>query len=147
MIIQLLHTAQWFRKHHLQTCSRLFEKMMVVFCSAHISSKAKILKTVRFPHNGIGVVVNPSAEIGEYCNINTKVTIGNGFPNGGAPKIGTHVYIGSGAFIGGRIHVADYVIIGANSVLTKDINESYVIVAGVPARIIRKITNEEKNML
>ena len=45
--------------------------------------------------------------------------------------------------LGGGICVADYVIVGANSVLTKDITESGVIVAGVPAKVIRKMTPEE----
>ena len=39
--------------------------------------------------------------------------------------------------------MADYVIVGANSVLTKDITESGVIVAGVPAEVFRKMTPEE----
>ena len=34
--------------------------------------------------------------------------------------------------------MAGYVIVGANSVLTKDITESGVIVAGVPAKVFRK---------
>lgn len=38
-------------------------------------------------------------------------------------------------------------MIGANSVLTKDVLEPGVIVAGVPAKVIRKLTEEEKKML
>lgn len=38
-------------------------------------------------------------------------------------------------------------IIGANSVLTKDIKDTGVIVAGVPAKIIRKLTEDELKML
>lgn len=45
--------------------------------------------------------------------------------------------------LGGGIYVADYVIVGANSVLTKDISQPGVIVAGIPATIIRKMTPEE----
>lgn len=37
-------------------------------------------------------------------------------------------------------------MIGANSVLTKDVLEPGVIVAGVPAKVIRKLTEEEKKM-
>lgn len=59
----------------------------------------------------------------------------------------TYVYVGVGAFIGGNIKVADYVVVGANSVLTKDVLEPEVIVAGVPAKVIRKLTDEEKRML
>ena len=78
---------------------------------------------------------------------NAKVTLGNAFPHGGAPKLGKHVYVGVGTFIGGDVQVADYVVIGANSVLTKDVLEPGVIVAGVPTKVIRKLTEEEKKML
>lgn len=50
-------------------------------------------------------------------------------------------------FYRGDVQVADYVVIGANSVLTKDVLEPGVIVAGVPAKVIRKLTEEEKKML
>lgn len=45
---------------------------------------------------------------------------------------------------GGGIYVADYVMIGAGSVLTRDVLEDGVVVAGVPARILRKITEQER---
>lgn len=123
------------------------EKIMILTCSAHISGKAKIHRTVSFSHGGIGVVINPAAEVGEYCIINNKVTLGNGFPHEGAPKLGEHVYVGAGAFLGGGITVSDYVIIGANSVLTRSVTESGVIVAGVPAKVLRKLTPEELKKL
>lgn len=88
-------------------------------------------------------MINPASEIGADCIINTKVTLGNGYLHGGAPKLGKGVYVGAGAFIGEGIYMADYVIVGANSVLTKDIPQPGVIVAGVPATIIRKMTPEE----
>ena len=47
----------------------------------------------------------------------------------------------------GGIYVADNVIVGANSVLTKSILEEGVVVAGVPAKVLRKLTPEEIEML
>lgn len=91
--------------------------------------------------------INKDAIVGEKCIIGAKVTLGNAFLHGGAPKLGKHVYVGVGTFIGGDVQVADYVVIGANSVLTKDVLEPGVIVAGVPAKVIRKLTEEEKKML
>ena len=38
-------------------------------------------------------------------------------------------------------------IVGANSVLTKSILEEGVVVAGVPAKVLRKLTPEEIEML
>ncbi len=144
MIIQLLHASQWCYKNNSPRCGRFFEKCISLFCGADISGKAKIDRHVSFPHRGIGVIVHPNAEIGEGCIISSKATIGNAWPHPEAPKLGKHVYVGTGAFVGGGIIVADYVVIGAGSVLTKSIKESGVIVAGVPARIIRRITEIEK---
>lgn len=46
-------------------------------------------------------MINPASEIGADCIINAKVTLGNGYPYGGAPKLGKGVYVGAGAFIFG----------------------------------------------
>lgn len=101
MLSQLLHSSQWCYRHGFPKAGELFEKLMVLTCSADISGRAKIHRHVNFSHGGIGVVVHPCAEIGEGCIISTKVTLGNGFPHGGAPKLGRHVYVGTGAFVGG----------------------------------------------
>ena len=147
MLTQILHASQWCYNHKLNRLGTFMEKLMILTCSAHISGKTKIHPTVSFPHGGIGVVINSAAEVGEFCIINNKVTLGNGFPHGGAPKLGKHVYVGTGAFLGGGISVADYVIVGANSVLTNSVTESGVIVAGVPAKVLRKLTPEELKQL
>lgn len=147
MITQLLHTSQWFYRNGFKRMGKLFDGLIHITCAADIPGCADIHSTVSFSHGAHGVIINKDASIGEKCIISAKVTLGNAFPHGGAPKLGRHVYVGIGAFLGGGIFVADYVIIGANSVLTKDILEPGVIVAGVPAKVIRKLTNEEKKML
>ena len=52
--------------------------------------------------------------------------------------MGDNVYLGPGAKVFGEIYVANGSKIGANAVVTKDVPEN-TIVAGVPARVIRKI--------
>ena len=41
-----------------------------------------------------------------------------------------------------NVHIGDNVIIAANAVVTKDVPNN-CIVAGIPAKLIRKINNEE----
>ena len=53
-------------------------------------------------------------------------------------KIGDNVWIGSNATILQGVTIRNGAIIGANAVVTKDVPEN-TIVAGVPARVIRKI--------
>ena len=52
-------------------------------------------------------------------------------------KIEENVFIGAKAFILPGINIGRYAVIGACSVVTKDV-ESYSIVAGNPAKFIKK---------
>lgn len=53
-------------------------------------------------------------------------------------KLGSHVWVGSNALILKGCNIADNVIIGANSVITKSFLEPNIVIAGSPARIVRK---------
>lgn len=44
----------------------------------------------------------------------------------------------------GGVKIADNVIVGANSTVVKDIDEECVTVAGNPARVIRRMTLDER---
>lgn len=57
--------------------------------------------------------------------------------------IGEYVWIGAGAIICGGVHIGDHAVIGAGAVVLKDVAADTV-VAGVPARTIRKITDKDR---
>lgn len=59
-------------------------------------------------------------------------------------RIGSNVWIGSNSTVLQGINIGDWAVVGAGSVVTKDV-ESYTIVAGNPARVIRRLTEEEIN--
>lgn len=80
------------------------------------------------------IVVNKDARIGADCIINVCVNIGGN--SDGVPQIGHNVYIGPGAKIFGNITIGDNVTIGANAVVNHSF-PSNVVIAGVPARIIK----------
>ena len=101
MITQILHASQWCYKHGLKHTSRFFDCMIHLLFAADIPGSADIHPTVSFSHGGHGVIINKDAVIGEKCIIGAKVTLGNAFPHGGAPKLGRYVYVGFGAFMGG----------------------------------------------
>ena len=54
--------------------------------------------------------------------------------------IGNHCWIGAGAIILPGVQITgEYVVIGAGSVVTKNIPENRVVIAGNPARIIKRM--------
>lgn len=136
------------------------EGMNRVFCIFGIKIKirmntccylpdSKILKknNIHFPHP-IGIVIANSATLGKNCIIYQNVTIGAKSRNACKPKdfptIGDNVIIYANACIIGGIRVGNNVQIGANSVVTKNIPDN-CIVAGNPAKIIKRITPEIEN--
>ena len=58
-------------------------------------------------------------------------------------KIGSNVWVGAGVHINPGVTIGDNTIIGSGSVVTKDIPAN-VIAAGVPCKVIRAITEEDK---
>ncbi len=57
--------------------------------------------------------------------------------------IGDNVWVGGGATICAGVHVGNNVVIGAGSVVTRDIPD-WSFAAGNPARVIRKITEADR---
>lgn len=89
-----------------------------------------------FLEHGFSTVIS-ARTIGENCWINQQVTIGY-TNNTDAPSIGNNVSIKAGAIIIGDVHIGDNSVIGAGAVVTHDVPPN-VIVAGVPARIIKTL--------
>lgn len=58
-------------------------------------------------------------------------------------KIGSNVWIGAGVHINQGVTIGDNTIIGSGSVVTKDIPAN-VVAAGVPCKVVREITEEDK---
>lgn len=87
------------------------------------------------------IVVNRNARIGANCTINVDVNIGGW---GGVPVIGENVYIGPGVKIFNGARIGNNVMLGANAVVNKDVPDD-VVVAGVPAKIIKPIPDYWKN--
>src|SRR3954451_22126351 len=74
--------------------------------------------------------------IGRNCSVNQLVVIGWTDRTRG-PILGDNVSVKAGAKILGPITIGNNVTVGANAVVTKDVPANCV-VAGVPARIIRR---------
>ncbi|MBQ9120784.1 MAG: sugar O-acetyltransferase [Clostridia bacterium] len=57
--------------------------------------------------------------------------------------VGNNVWIGAGVTVLGGVTIGDNTVIGAGSVVTKDI-PSGVVAVGLPCRVLRPITEEDK---
>ncbi len=68
----------------------------------------------------------------------------SGYEYGIDITIGDNVWIGGNVCVLPGVKIGDNVVIGAGSVVTKDLPDN-VIAAGNPCRIIRKITQEDRN--
>lgn len=77
--------------------------------------------------------------MGKNCTIFQQTTIGA--TEKGTPTLGDNVTIYCGAKVLGNISIGNNVVIGANAVVVKDVPDN-VVVAGVPAKIIRRIDND-----
>lgn len=86
-----------------------------------IANTTKIGYGLYIGHGG-PIVINPSAVIGDNCNLSQFTTIGSN--EGKAATIGNNVYIGPGVSIVEDVNIGDSVTIGAGSVVTKDIPEN-----------------------
>lgn len=83
--------------------------------------------------HGYGIIVNPTAIIGNNVNLSQFTTIGSN--EGKAAVIGDNVYIGPGVCIVEDVKIGSNVCIGAGAVVTKDIPSGST-AAGVPAKVI-----------
>lgn len=92
-----------------------------------------------------GIEIGDGALIGHnvvLATINHDITPSNSRKNHYAPiKLGKNVWVGSNATVLPGVTVGDWAVIAAGAVVTKDV-PSCTIVGGVPAKIIKRITEK-----
>jgi len=140
----------WLARHNLGIIEILWMRAEeLIFPTAILRYYGvKIGSGLYVPHP-IGIVIG-GATIGRNFTISQNCSVGGRKPVGAygvKPSdwydkehvvIGDWVFMGAGSCILGPVKIGNNIIIGANSVVTKDIPSS-VMVAGAPARIIRRL--------
>lgn len=93
---------------------------------------------------GNNVITGPNVSIydNNHCFTNNKIPFWKQGFFGDKITIGHNVWIGANSVITSGVNIGDNVVIAAGTIVTKDI-ESNVVVAGNPARIIKKIDINE----
>lgn len=125
-----------FRLCHGKGIVRLFGLLMwrISRTKFHIQipRNTKIGYGLYIGHDG-PIIVNPSAVIGNNCNLSQFTTIGAN--EGNAAVIGDNTYIGPNVCIVEDVKIGNNVTIGAGSVVTKDIPDNAT-AAGNYARVL-----------
>ncbi|MDT7861427.1 MAG: DapH/DapD/GlmU-related protein [Saccharolobus sp.] len=86
-------------------------------------------------------------DYGYPVEIGDKVTIGHNAVIHGA-KISSHVIVGMGAILLNGSQIGEYSIIGAGSVVTQGtVIPPYSIAVGVPAKVIRRLKEDETKII
>ncbi|WP_110791762.1 acyltransferase [Cronobacter sakazakii] len=82
-----------------------------------------------------------------YEDISNPIKIGQRISTESYPvTIGKGSFIGFGAHIGPGVKIGNYCVIGAGAVVVEDLPD-YTVAAGVPAKIIKKYSAEDKRWL
>lgn len=62
-------------------------------------------------------------------------------------EIGKHVWIGKDVKIGKNVKISDHSIVGWGSIVTKEFHEPNVLIAGVPAKIVKRGINWDRRCI
>ncbi|MES2268234.1 MAG: serine acetyltransferase [Bacteroidota bacterium] len=131
-----LRYSIWFRlssrKNIFRVPAKLMRRRYAIKYGIQIPSSTSIGYGLYIGH-GVGVVVNPTAVIGNNCNLSQFVTIGSNHNQ--AAIIGNNVSIGPSVCIVEHVKIGNNVTIGAGAVVVKDIPDGAT-AAGVPAKVI-----------
>lgn len=100
-------------------------------------SKIKIGANVSITGNCCIVdVTHPFEDVNSNVKIGSRILDEDSYV-----EIGEGSFIGFGSTILPNVRIGKYVVVGANSVVTKDV-EDYSVVAGMPARVIKRFNSE-----
>jgi serine O-acetyltransferase len=117
---------------------------MYVLFNCILPAETAVGKGTCFHHHGWCILIHPSVEIGEGCNIYNQVVIGGGHDGPDGPPIriviGDHVNISTGAKIlckSGTLTIGSGSTIAANAVVLSDVPPNTIAV-GMPAKHIPK---------
>lgn len=89
------------------------------------------------------IVVNEQARVGANCRIHVDTNIGASGGGDKAPQLGDNVYLAPGVKIVGDVRIASNTVIGANAVVNTSFEQENMLIAGVPARVIKPIVIKE----
>lgn len=94
----------------------------------------------------MNVVVGGRAIVGKDCHIGAGTVLAGVIepPNAEPVVIGDNVVIGANAVVLEGIKIGEGAVVAAGAIVVSDV-EPYTVVAGVPARVIKKVDEKTKS--
>jgi len=138
-----LRTAEYLEKAGLKALTLIHDRSFIE-PTAIIGYGCQIMPCAvvhKFSVIGNHTIINTNATVDHECVIGNGVHIMSNVAITGKVEIGDYATIGTNSTILPFIKIGEGAFIGAGAVVTKDV-EPYAVVAGVPAKTIRK--NEVK---
>ena len=144
----ILRKAEYWKVHSEKIVGKLMfayyflrYRRMCLRYGIHIGLNA-VGKGFFIVHPGF-IRIDSWVHIGENCTVLPMVLFGRAHPIGNTEIfVGDNCYVGTGSTILGPIKIGNNVTIAAGAVVTKDVPDN-VVVAGVPARIVKYKNNVE----
>lgn len=118
---------KWFQKKKIYLLAKYWRRFIYYKYNIDIHIKAKIGSNIKIPHPS-GIVLGPSAIIGDNVVISQGVTIGGSFKNTKKQLVGESTFLGAGAKILRNVEIGSNCIIGANAVITKNVKSDKIVV-------------------
>jgi serine O-acetyltransferase len=135
--VDIHRVGRWFHDRGLRLPARVCEKLIFLLYNSWLPVEVDIGPRTELAYGGMGVVVHKDVKIGEHVLVCQHVTIGGRSHSLRVPVIEDECYLGPGSAILGAITVGKGSIVGANAVVLADVPPRSI-VAGVPARVIRR---------
>jgi len=141
MVSKIIHHVAGILRYLRITCLRMAGVSIGKNCMVSWGAKLDV--------SGGSIIIGDRCTITYGCIIlshdRSKKRIDPNDKGKGTVRLGNDVFIGVNSVILRDVTIGDYSIVGAGSVVTKDVPAN-VVVAGNPARIIRKL-NSTKNLM
>lgn len=138
--LQGQNTANSITKRLYSYISAYLRQKNQIFNNFEHGANPKIAAGVVFHHTGVCITSDTIIESGVHIYRNTTF----GGKKGGAPYIKKNAKIASHSIVLGQITIGEKAIVAPGAVVVKDVPD-YKIAAGVPAKIIGDVTDENYN--